>query len=180
MTDRSTKSSRLKQILIGGAVIGVAGLVLMLISLGRFIPGPVGEWFGLLSGIISTPFLMETSLAGLGLLTVLIVNHIRERLEGDDFVYLDQIEGPGSEKLPDQARWASYARKPLDPETPSMEDLLEGAVAAGDVDEATAILATMPAEQLAARPVMELRLRLAEATGHHDLARRLREQLQAH
>lgn len=173
MRVRDPSTTRLKQILIGASVIAAAGGVLMLISLGRFLPGGLGEWFGMISGILSTPFLMEFCLAGLGLLTVLIVNHIRHQREGDEFVYLDRIEGPGSEAVPEHARWAAYRDKPLDAELPTDREQLEGAIEAEDWDTAAGILAEMPADQLASFEVLKLRIRLAKATGRDDLAAEL-------
>ena len=175
-TTPSPPSSK-KQILIGALVVGAVGLFIMLISLGRFIPGTVGEFFGVVSGIFSSPFLMEGSLAGLGLLTVLLLNYFRQRREGDELVYLEQITGPEAAGLPDQARWAAYEGKPLKGENPCMVDLLEGAVSADDFEEAAAILSHMTEPQLASADVLRLRVILAQKTGRTDLVARLEKLL---
>lgn len=83
---------RTKQILVGVAVIaGFSGL-LVLIAAGRFLPGLGGEFFARVLGIISTPFLMELILATMGLVLILSLNHWRQRREGDELVYLEELQ----------------------------------------------------------------------------------------
>lgn len=86
---------RTKQVLAGVATItGFSGL-LVLIAAGRFLPGLGGEFFARILGIISTPFLMEFILAAMGLVLILTINHWRQRREGDELVYLDELPRPG-------------------------------------------------------------------------------------
>ncbi|MBB5352000.1 hypothetical protein HNR46_002241 [Haloferula luteola] len=166
--------SRRKQILVGAGVIGSVGLVLVIASLGRFLPGAVGEAFGLLSGIVSTPFLMEISLAGLGLLAVLIFNHFRQVREGDDYVYLEEVTGPEADKLPEQARWATYSEAPLESASLTLRDELEGCLAIDDWNRASELLADMNPQDLHHPDILELRLQLAEATQKSEQVAKIR------
>ena len=82
-------SSRARQVIIGTAVIVTCGALLVLLGVLRFLPGFAGEFFGKISGMLSTPLIMEGAIGLLGFLALLTVNHIRRLREGDDFVELD-------------------------------------------------------------------------------------------
>ena len=86
--------NRGKQILVGGVVLLVltATVVTMLLTW-RMIPGAVGDTVGLVVGIMSTPFFMEASFVLIGLLIVLSLNIWRRSKDGDELVYLDELEG---------------------------------------------------------------------------------------
>lgn len=87
-----------KQILVGGVIIGTIMIVVCGLLVGwRLIPGWVGEAFGTVAGILSTPFFMEGSFVVIGLITVLVLNTWRRRREGDEFVEIDTGEKSGSE-----------------------------------------------------------------------------------
>jgi hypothetical protein len=60
----------------------------------RFIPGLVGESFGTIAGLISTPFIMEATFAILGLMIVIGLNAWRRHKAGDEYVAID-ISEPG-------------------------------------------------------------------------------------
>ena len=169
---------RPRQVIAGVAVIaGFSGL-LVLIAAGRFLPGLGGEFFGRILGIISTPFLMEVSLAVMGLVLVLTINHWRQQRDGDELVYLEEVkDAPAG--LPDQARWALYSEAPLPAEAPSGRDLLEGALAIGDHPAALEILASMDEHECRESAVLRQRIELARATGKVELARRLEAELSA-
>ncbi len=96
--------------------------------------------------------------------------------EGDEFVYLDEVKD-GPLNLPEQARWAVYRDKPLEPENPPASDLLEGAVAIGDHGAAVEILAAMSEAERHQPEIMRQRIALARATGKEDLAKRLEAEL---
>lgn len=167
---------RPRQVVAGIAVIaGFSGL-LVLIAAGRFLPGLGGEFFGRILGIISTPFLMEATLAVMGLVLVLTINHWRQQRDGNELVYLEEIEDPPA-GLPDQTRWAVYPEPPLPPETPANRDLLEGALAIGDHPAALEILAAMDERERRDPSVLRQRIALARATGKIELARRLEAEL---
>ena len=67
---------------------GVAG-VLVAMSLLANVPGLIGEIFAKMLGIMFTPIFLECSLGFLGLVSVLWVNSMRLKAEGDDFVELE-------------------------------------------------------------------------------------------
>jgi hypothetical protein len=176
MTEEQT--SRNKQILIGAVILGSITLFVLTLLIGwRYVPGLFGEWLGVIAGFLSTPFLLEGSFAVLGLVIVVGLNSWRRVREGEEFVYLDQVNGPDTDRLPDQARWAVYREKPLPPGTVSLLEQAEGAVAIGDFESAAAALAEMDHGELAADGVLEVRLALAEAGGKTVLVEKLRAEI---
>lgn len=181
MAERHSPTDSRRRQLIGGALlIGGVGLLAVFLWLGRAMPGIFGEWFGIVAGIVSTPFLMEASFVVLGFMIVLGLNSWRQRRDGDEFVYLEQVTGPEAETLPDSARWAVYRDAPLDPENPDVGVVVEGALEIGDLDRAGELLAELSPEQLAEPEILRLRLRLAEATGETARANELRDRLSDH
>jgi hypothetical protein len=169
---------RKQQVVAGlGVLAGVAGLIL-LIAFGRFLPGLGGEFFARILGIITTPFLMETSFCILGFVLVMTLNIWRQRRDGDELVYLEEVtDAPAS--LPDQARWAVYREQPLEASPPAAADLLEGALAIGDHASAVEILAAMDETDRRRPAIMRQRIALARTTGKDELARRLEAELAA-
>jgi hypothetical protein len=136
------RDERKQQVLVGFCVVaGVAGLIL-LIAWARYLPGLGGEFFGRILGVISTPFLMEASFCVLGLVLVMALNIWRQRRDGDELVYLEEVKNPPA-NLPDQARWAVYQNAPLAAGPPEANLLLEGALAIGDHASALEILEAM-------------------------------------
>ncbi|MDB6078510.1 MAG: hypothetical protein JWO82_2257 [Akkermansiaceae bacterium] len=163
---------RWKQISTGVAVVGVVSIFLALLFSGQFLPGAIGEAFGWLAGLMTTPFFMETGLFIIGFCVVILLNHWRQVREGDEFVYLEEVKNAPA-NLPDQARWAIYKEKPLEAAEISAKDQLEGALAIADYDAALQILTEMPDEERAGDEVVALRIQLAKATGLTELAARL-------
>ena len=89
-----TEDNRVKQIAIGVGIL----LVLMLAICGAllgwgYLPGILGEWVGLMIGVATTPFLMEATFVVLGLVIVVLINHWRRKRDGDELVFLEQLEG---------------------------------------------------------------------------------------
>jgi hypothetical protein len=170
------QDERKQQVVSGLAVLaGVAGLIL-LIAYGRFLPGLGGEFFGRVLGIITTPFLMEASFCVLGFVLVMTINIWRQRRDGDELVYLDEVMDAPAD-LPEQARWAIYRDPPLPAAPPCDADMLEGAVAIDDHTSAVEILAGMDEATRRSPEVMRQRIALARASGKDDLARRLEAEL---
>lgn len=169
--------SRVKQVFVGIGAIFAVVLIIGAIWYGGTLPGFVGEWFAMVLGIITTPFLMEASFIILGLLIVMALNYWRLSRDGDELVYLEQAEGPGSETLPESARWAIYQDQPLDPENPGLLAQAEGALEIGDHAGAVEALAAMKDAERDSPPVLKLRIELARATGKDDLAKRLEAKL---
>lgn len=174
-----SEDSRLKQVLTGAGFLLLIGAILSGVLVGwRYLPGILGEAMGTLIGIITTPFLMEISLAFMGLLIVIGLN-IRHRIkEGDDFVYLEQVDGPDSPNdLPDQAKWVLYRNKPLDGKSPSLIEQVEGALAIGDYTTASECIGEMDPTELKQPEILAVRMALAQATGKHELAEELDKEI---
>ncbi|MBK1826197.1 hypothetical protein [Haloferula rosea] len=169
--------SRGRQIVLGSLVIAAVGLFLILCWFGRHIPGMVGEWFGMIVGVATSPFLMPVCFVLLGFFVVNTLNAWRRHREGEECVYLESVDGPERETLPEQARDAIYTSPPLPAEVPDELTQLEGALAIGDHDAAVDLLASMTNDLRESPQVIQLRIELAQATGKTDLANRLRERL---
>jgi hypothetical protein len=170
------RDERKRQILAGWSVLFCLGLFFVMLLPLSFLPGVIGEFFTRIVGVLSTTFLMEASLAILGFLVVILLNLWRQKRDGDELVYLDEVTGAPKD-LPDQASWAIYTGKPLDPEVPSKTDLLEGAVGIGDHESAAEILEEMDEQERRSPEVLRQRIALAKATGKAELARRLESEL---
>ena len=160
-----------------GILAGLSGLFVA-VAFGAHLPGVAGEFFARVLGIVTTPFILETTLCILGFVIVLTLNQWRQLREGDEFVYLEQVNDNAAE-LPDQARWAVYPAKPLEPGAISRTDLLEGALSIGDHAEAISLLESMSDAERSRPEVIRLRVNLAEATGKTELARELQGKLDA-
>jgi hypothetical protein len=121
---------------------------------------------------------MEASFIMLGLIIVIALNNWRRIKDGDDFVYLEQVDGPDAARdLPDQARWAVYREKPLDPDGPSLLEQAEGALAIGDFEAATEWIGAMERDELKQQDTLRLRLELAKATGRTELIELLENEI---
>lgn len=170
---------RTRQIATGGGILLAITVVVCAMLLGwMHLPGLLGEWIGTMIGIVTTPFFMEGSFLLLGLVIVISLNIWRRHKNGDECVYLEQVTGADiPSDLPDQARWAIFREHPLDAAAPTPLELAEGALAVGDYDAAAQWIATLQPEMLHQPEVLSLRLELARASGHHDLATRLEREI---
>ncbi|MEP4079250.1 hypothetical protein [Haloferula sp.] len=175
----SPSDPRVKQVLVGIAAIFAICVLIGLIYYAGTLPGFIGECFAMITGIITTPFLMEGSFIIIGLLTVMFINNWRLRREGDELVYLEEAEGPGSESLPDSAKWAIYKDQPLDPECPDLLAQVEGALEIGDHETAIEALASMKDSDRDSPAALKLRIKLARDTGKSDLLEQLKAKLAA-
>lgn len=78
---------RVKQIAIGVSLIMAITVLVTGTLIGwRSLPGLLGEWIGMMIGILTTPFFMEASFALLGLVIVIVLNHWHQLREGDEFI----------------------------------------------------------------------------------------------
>lgn len=170
---------RTRQIITGASILLAITVVFCTLLLGwMHLPGLLGEWIGMIIGIMTTPFFLEASFLLLGLSIVIFLNTWRRHKHGDECVYLEQVTGEDvPDDLPDQARWAVFHEQPLDPTAPTPLELAEGALAAGDHDAAAEWIATLEPEMLRQPEILRLRLELARASGHHDLATRLEREI---
>lgn len=174
------RDPRVRQLAIGISILVVLFFLIPLLLIGwRKVPGLAGEWLGLIVGLMSTPFLLEGSFLILGLVIVITVNQWRQRKEGDEFVILEQIDGPDlPADLPDQAKWAVYRDMPLSGVEPTLLEKAEGALAIGDFEAAAACIGEMSGEDLQREEICKLRIHLARATGKLELAAKLEAELE--
>ena len=170
------QDERRKQVAVALVILGIVALTVVGMAAAAHLPGVAGEFFARILGIITTPFILEGSFFILGLVIVLTLNQWRQMREGDELVYLEQVQDAPA-GLPEQARWAIYPNKPLEPGSVAEADLLEGALAIGDHAQAIAILDGMSSVERERPEVLRSRIALAEATGKAELARDLREKL---
>ncbi|MGL4399546.1 MAG: hypothetical protein ACRCXD_06735 [Luteolibacter sp.] len=170
---------RIKQVAVGVIILVTLTLLVAGTLLGwRLIPGLLGEWVGMMIGILTTPFFMEASFAILGLVTVIALNIWRQRKDGDEFVYLDLVDGPNSsQNLPEHAKWALYREKPLDLEKPSLLAQAEGAIAIGDHVAAAEWIAAMSHDELQRQETLRVRLELARLTDRPERVAQLEKLL---
>ena len=173
------KDERVKQVAVGAGILIAIGVIVPCTLIGwRYLPGLLGETVGTIIGVMTTPFCMEASFIVLGIIIVISLNNWRRIKDGDDFVYLEQIDGPDAPKdMPDQARWAVYREKPLDAKLPSLLEQAEGAFAIGDYAAATEWIGEMSHEELKKQDTLTLRLELAKATGRTDLIELLENEI---
>lgn len=176
---RTDDDKRGQQIAVGVAILVAFTLAVCgtLIGWGH-LPGLLGEWVGMMVGVMTTPFLLEASLVIIGLSVVLAINYWRRRRAGNDWVYLEQVTGPDvPDGLPGNATWAVYRHAPLEGEVPSWQAMAEGALEIGDQALAVECLAAMSEEELKRPETLALRLALAQATGKQDLVESLANEL---
>jgi hypothetical protein len=175
------QDERVKQVAIAAGILMTLMVVVTGLLLGwRYLPGLFGEWVGTMMGMLTTPFIMETSFIILGFVTVILINHWRQQRDGDELVYLEQVTGPDvPADLPDQAKWAVYREKPLEMNGPSLLTQAEGAVAIGDFQAAAEWIGAMGPDELKQLETLELRLELALATGRTDLAAQLEREIRS-
>lgn len=174
----TTDEDRRRQIAAGTGILLLITVLVCGVLIGwRHLPGILGEWLGTMIGVVTTPFFLELSFVVLGITIVMMLNHWRQKREGDELVYLEQVDEPGC--LPDHAKWAVFRELPLTGEEPSLLEQADGALAINDYQTAAECLATLPEEQLKQPEALALRLQLALATGKLDLAEKLETQLRA-
>jgi len=81
---------RKKNILIGSGVIVFFFLCLGGVAASAYLPGFTGELGRMCLALITSPFLMETSIFFLALTLLFAINGWRRNREGDDWVTLDE------------------------------------------------------------------------------------------
>jgi hypothetical protein len=178
---RADDDNRWRQIAMGAAILaGLAAAFCGTLVGWRHLPGLLGEWVGLIVGVMTTPFLLEASCGVIGLTLVLAINYWRQNRAGDELVYLERVDTAAvPDGLPDHARWAVYQNEPLPGEIPTMQAQAEGAMAIGDFATAAECLGAMAAADLKRPETLAVRMALAQATGRHALAAQLAAELRA-
>lgn len=94
------RDERVRQVIVAVAILLGVLLVTIAIRLAGAAPGVLGEWFGMIAGLLSTPVFLEVSFFAIGLMIVVGVNHWRMKREGDEFVTLDEV-GSSSDRATD-------------------------------------------------------------------------------
>jgi hypothetical protein len=169
---------RVKQVAMGVAVLLALAFAVSGALYGwRYLPGLWGEWIGTIVGLMTTPFLLEASFIFIGFVLVMAINHWRQKREGDEFVYLEEVDP--AEELPEQAKWAVFREEPLTVQMPTLLEQAEGALAIADFEAAAECIAAMSGTELKRPETLALRLELAKATGRTELARELENALRA-
>ena len=91
-------NDRKKHILIGSGLIVFFFLGLGGIAASAYIPGYTGELGRMCLALITSPFLMETSIFFLALTLLFAINGWRRNREGDDWITLDENGVPKRDK----------------------------------------------------------------------------------
>ena len=85
-------SSNKRTLLTGFALISLFFSGAFIIWAGSYIPGNIGYTFRFIAGLISTPFIMEATIAIVSLFIVLTLNAYRREKEGDDYMTIEVDE----------------------------------------------------------------------------------------
>lgn len=169
-----------RSLAVGVGLIVAAGLLITLIWAGTYLPGFIGDVFSTIAGIMWTPILLDISLFAMGIVLILWLNSYIRARDGDELVYLEQIEGPDvPEDLPTDARTAVFVEKPESLGLAPALAAIEGALDLQDYTEAADLLFKLPPDSLDEPPVLALRLRLASSQGQEDQVRALQKKLNA-
>jgi hypothetical protein len=170
--------SQRKSLAAGIGLLLAAAAVVVLVWWGSYLPGFAGEFFSMVAGIFWTPVLLDISLFVIGLGLVMWLNKVRLARDGDEYVYLEQVDDPSiPDDLPPEVRSAVYSAPPAPP--PELPEIaaIEGALAMGDDDAATELLLNLDEEELALPEVLALRCELARRHGRHEDVAALTEKL---
>lgn len=99
---QTAEENRTKQIVIGVCILVSLTIFVCGALIGwRYLPGLMGEWIGMMIGVMTTPFFLEASFIIIGLLVVMSINHWRETRDGDELVYLE-----------DCGKWSAHGEPP--------------------------------------------------------------------
>jgi uncharacterized membrane protein len=84
---------RVKQVAIAISILLAVACGVVVLWLGWMrVPGPLGEFLGMIVGIMSSPFFLEGSFVVLGVLIVMVINAVRRHRDGEDFVTAEQLD----------------------------------------------------------------------------------------
>lgn len=167
--------SQRKALFIGFGLILAAAAAIALIWAGTYLPGFVGEVFRMVAGLMWTPLILDASIFVFGFILILWINMVVRAREGDEFVYLEQVEGPDvPADLPREARAAVFRDAPQDHGLEPALAAIEGALELDDRAEAARLLFALPPERLEEPQVLALRIDLAERQGHTEQVEKLR------
>lgn len=125
--------------------------------------------------VLTTPFILESVLALLGLCIVIAINHHRQKKEGDGWVYLEQKvpapEAAHSDDPPHRHEAVVWQEKPAPFDQTAAElDVAEGYLDLGLAEDALRELATLPDEASGDIRAGLLRARALNMSGREDEA----------
>jgi hypothetical protein len=150
--------------LVLGLGLWVGGIAAVLITVALSSPTAaevIRDAFAYLLAFFGTPFILESSVAVIGIIIVITINHYRMQKEGDGWVYLavpDQ-DGPGAEGDPPHRLEAVVLKEKLD----TLDDIdaklgaIEGFLDLGLPQEALSHLQSLQAEEQALPKAITLR-----------------------
>lgn len=158
------------------AVVAAAVIVLWLSPTAREV---AGETTLMLFQILTTPFILEASLALLGLCIVLVINQWRLQRDSDEWVYLQKSE-PSAVQTADTADpphrhdAVIWREKPAGfDQSEAVFDVVEGYLDLGLVDDALREIESLPATHLQAGRADELLIRALAMAGRSAEAFRI-------
>ena len=162
--------------MVGGFV--AAALLVVMGAMAYFEPEALKLGLLRVFAAFMSPFLLEFLFFIIFLSSVILLNWVRRRRDGSEWVYLEEDHSgedsgqaaglhdalfidPPEEVDADQTRWAE----------------IDGLIAMGAFDEAAAEIAAMPGHSVQSPRGLETRIALATATGKLDLVAQLQAQL---
>lgn len=84
---------------VGAGILGGLTVAMCATMAGwRHLPGLLGEWLGMMVGVMTTPVFLEVSVALIGLTVVLAINEWRRKRDGDEWVDLERVD---ADNMPD-------------------------------------------------------------------------------
>lgn len=86
-------------VVVASILLGLTLLVCGALLGWRHLPGVWGEWIGAMVGMMSTPFFLEASFIFIGLTIVMWINHVRQKRDGDELVYLEEMQTPSKKSF---------------------------------------------------------------------------------
>lgn len=175
MTPSETKTHRSWLVPLAWAVgVLVASAVLLKVSpTAREV---VGESLLTIFQIVTAPFVLEVTLAVLGLCIVMAINHYRQQKEGDGWVYLQKQEpaettGAEADDPPHRHEAVVWGEKPAPFDDAATElEVVEGYLDLGLADDALQELASLPAMLGQTAQAAALHIRALAIAGQVPLA----------
>lgn len=150
-----------KPILVAAICIFAFILFHGLLTLGRLYgPPQVERLCGMVQGIATTPFFMESGFVIFGFLCVLIINHYRRKQDGDELVYLEVVDDPTADLSPDSKAVIFSEHHEKEDRFKIALAAIEGAIDTKDLTQAKELIAELSLEELNSAEVKALCERL--------------------
>jgi hypothetical protein len=170
MTPSETKTHRRWIVPVVWSV-GALVAVMVLLKVSPTAREVVGESALTIFQIVTAPFILETTLALLGLFIVMAINHYRQLKDGDEWVYLQKQEPPpaadtGVMDPPHRHDAVVWTEKPAHFDEAATElEVVEGYVDLGLADDALQELASLPAGLGQTAHAVDLQIRALAIAG---------------